>query len=407
MTPARRSLMSLAAGIAVVALTAACDDSNSYGGYYSSDTGRTVQIQATAQSGTEQAGERLHGVEAFDIGRMVVDDKGFALYRYDRDSSDPPVSNCTGACTERWPPVRAAGTAQADGMAQELLGSVTRSDGTDQLTLAGWPLYRYADDEMPGETAGEGIDGTWFPITPDGGKARPTPGLATPDAGAPVADTDAELLVKVRQAGLWEMPAASWARTRGESSRVRSIGLPILVDHGRLDAATKTVAERLGVELPDRPTVKQQDWLGEMRGAGSDAEFDRVFANRLRLAHGKVLTYIANVRAGTRNDTMRAFANTGNTAVLRHINLLESTGLVDYEALPAPVLDASATSAGAALDMEATDIFLIVVLATFLGGATLLSLWLVRGPRRRAARGTDAAGSPPAAGPEPGEKAHA
>ncbi|WP_216205404.1 DUF4142 domain-containing protein [Amycolatopsis aidingensis] len=388
MTPRRRLLIPAAVALTLLTAIAACDDSNSYGSYYSAGVPGGGQVRLIAQQSGPADRPPVHAVDAFDIGPMLVDDQGFALYRYDRDDASPSTSNCTGACAEVWQPMPAS-EEPSGSLLQGRLGTITRPDGSAQLTLSGWPLYRYTKDEMAGETTGHGIDGAWFPVRPDGGKIERSADLGPMDTATPLSDTDVELLVKVRQAGLWEMPSSNWARSQGSNQRVREIGLILLVDHGRLDSAVRTVADRFGVELPDRPNVKQQDWLNEMRDAGSPAEFDRIYANRLRLAHGKVLTYVANVRAGSRNETVRAFANSGNTAVLRHINLLESTGLVDYEELPAPVLDASATAAGAALSMEATDVFLVVLLAALLCGGTVLALWLVRnnGPRPRKPRG--------------------
>ncbi|GAB3493307.1 DUF4142 domain-containing protein [Amycolatopsis cihanbeyliensis] len=382
MTPRRRSLIPAAVGIALLAATTACDDSNSYGSYYSAGVPDGGQIRLVAQQTNPANRPPVHAVEAFDIGPMLVDDQGFSLYRYDRDDAGTSTSNCTGACAEVWQPMPASREPLGT-LLQGRLGSFTRPDGSDQLTLAGWPLYRYTKDEVPGETTGQGVDDAWFPIRPSGGKIEEDAQLESVDTSTPLSDTDVELLVKVRQAGLWEMPSSNWARTQGENRRVREIGLILLVDHGRLDGMVRTVAGRFGAELPDQPNVKQQDWLNEMRDAGSAAEFDRIYANRLRLAHGKVLTYIANVRAGSRNEAVRAFADTGNSAVLRHINLLESTGLVDFEELPSPVLDASATAAGAALSMEATDVFLALLLAALLCGGTVLALWLVRGSGTR------------------------
>jgi hypothetical protein len=46
---------------------------------------------------------------------------------------------------------------------------------------------------------------------------------------------------------------------------------------------------------------------------------------------------VAAVRAGTRNDMVRSFAETAVTVVMKHMALLESTGLVDFGALPIPV----------------------------------------------------------------------
>jgi predicted lipoprotein with Yx(FWY)xxD motif len=57
------------------------------------------------------------------------------------------------------------------GIDSKLLGTLARPDGTVQLTLAGWPLYRYAKDANPGDTKGQGVGGTWYASTPAGKKA--------------------------------------------------------------------------------------------------------------------------------------------------------------------------------------------------------------------------------------------
>jgi hypothetical protein len=51
------------------------------------------------------------------------------------------------------------------------LGAIKRPDGSVQLTLDGWPLYRYAGDSAPGQINGEGIDGSWFAVRPTGAQA--------------------------------------------------------------------------------------------------------------------------------------------------------------------------------------------------------------------------------------------
>ncbi|SDW58782.1 Predicted outer membrane protein [Amycolatopsis xylanica] len=205
--------------------------------------------------------------------------------------------------------------------------------------------------------------------------------IAGAQQAQPVTSTDETLIVKVRLAGLWEMPAGNWARTRGASPRVKEVGMSIMVDHGRLDVQDRALAAELGIGLPDRPTAEQQGWLDEMQNARTPAEFDRIFVNRLRAAHGVIFSAIAQIRAGTRNDRIRAFATTANQAVLRHITLLESTGLAEFDALPQPQL--SSVPASAALDLKATDIITVVVLALLLGGATVLLLWLIRNSRTR------------------------
>jgi predicted lipoprotein with Yx(FWY)xxD motif len=114
----------------------------------------------------------LFALGSSTLGPVVVDGQGYVLYRSDRDSAHPPRSTCTDACLAQWLPVRAtAGDLQIAGIDRELVGRLTRSDGTVQLTLAGWPLYGFAGDRMPGDVNGQGTDGVWHVIAPSGAKA--------------------------------------------------------------------------------------------------------------------------------------------------------------------------------------------------------------------------------------------
>ena len=153
---------------------------------------------------------------------------------------------------------------------------------------------------------------------------------------APITAADRDFVMRVRLAGLWEMPAGVMAATKGVNPTVRRIGKEIASQHGVLDRLTLEAGGRLGVALPDRPTPDQLDWLGEMQRA-SGGEFDRVFVLRLRAAHGAIFPAIASIRAGTHNDVVRRLAQQANQFVLTHLTLLESTGLVDYtDDVPAP-----------------------------------------------------------------------
>lgn len=155
------------------------------------------------------------------------------------------------------------------------------------------------------------------------------------DSNESLTAADRDFLVKVRLAGLWETPAGLMAVEKGVSPRVREIGQMIGSQHRQLDALVVQAAAELGVPLPDEPNADQTRWLEEMRAA-TGAQFDYIFVDRLRVAHGKVFSAVANIRAGTRNAVVRRLAQSANGFVLTHMTLLESTGLVDYTALPLP-----------------------------------------------------------------------
>lgn len=127
----------------------------------------------------------VHTVMDSKLGTIVEDGQGFTLYRFDVDTAKPPASHCTGQCATAWPPEPATGTHTVKGVDLKLIGSVTRADGSKQLTLDGWPLYRYAADAKPGDTNGQAVGGTWWAVTPTGAKAMAgTTGSDSPSSGS-------------------------------------------------------------------------------------------------------------------------------------------------------------------------------------------------------------------------------
>ncbi|MEV3856337.1 DUF4142 domain-containing protein [Streptomyces sp. NPDC050095] len=148
----------------------------------------------------------------------------------------------------------------------------------------------------------------------------------------PLSAADRDLVVKVRLAGLWEIPAGQQAMERAPTRAIRDAGDHLVVGHTDLDQRVRAVAAKLGVELPNQPNPQQQGWLREL-SAATGKDYERKFANLLRNAHGKVFAAIAQVRHTTRNSLVRELATDANQTVLDHITMLENTGDVDFDAL--------------------------------------------------------------------------
>lgn len=223
---------------------------------------------------------------------------------------------------------------------------------------------------------------------PGGVEVPETPVSDTPSG--PVTAADRDLVVKVRLAGLWEMPAGQMAVEKGANKRVQEVGRMIAEQHSRLDGLAREAASKLNIPLPDEPNADQQTWLGEMRRA-SGAEFDQVFIDRLRAAHGKIFPAIASIRSGTRNDVVRKLAQEANQFVLTHLTLLESSGLVDYGALPqppdpaagakAPAVDGpllAAAQAGNAAGVNLSIVWVVLIAAVIAGVMSAIRLIRLR-----------------------------
>ena len=113
-------------------------------------------------------------VGSTDLGAVLVDGQGMTLYMFDNDDQGSGESSCTSdTCVGNWPPLlvdaEPRGGPRVD---NELLGTITRDDGSVQVTYDGWPLYGWINDEGPGDIDGHGRGGIWWMIAPDGTPLR-------------------------------------------------------------------------------------------------------------------------------------------------------------------------------------------------------------------------------------------
>jgi putative membrane protein len=195
---------------------------------------------------------------------------------------------------------------------------------------------------------------------------------AARSSGGSLKPVEQEFITVIRFANLWEIPMGQLATKRGTTQTVRDVGATIAADHTKLDVDLKKLAAQFGVELPDQPTSSQRSWIAEI-SSKDGPEFDQAFANRLRGAHGTVFGLVSEVRAGTSNETIRAFAEQANVIVMKHMSLLESTGLV------APTAMFAEASARTAAYPENTLGRREIILAIVLGfGALVVTLLVVR-----------------------------
>jgi len=157
-------------------------------------------------------------------------------------------------------------------------------------------------------------------------------GCAVPASAGELQQTDRTLLTRLKQHALWAVPSSRLAADRATNRRVRAVAVRIADDQARLDVALRAVADRLAVTLPGEPTGQERAWADEIAADSGDA-FDRAYVNRLRAEYGTLFGLASDVRAGTRDDDVRAFAQTAVDTSLGHLTLLESTGLAETTSL--------------------------------------------------------------------------
>ena len=87
------------------------------------------------------------------------------LYTYQNDS--PNQSNCTGNCATNWPPYTVASPDNLTSIGiPGTVGTITRADGTYQVTYNSMPLYFYIKDTVQGDLTGNGVGGVWSVAVP-------------------------------------------------------------------------------------------------------------------------------------------------------------------------------------------------------------------------------------------------
>lgn len=98
------------------------------------------------------------------LGTYLVDSSGMTLYYFTKDA--PGKSNATAAIIANWPPLSTGAFIVPSTLNASDFGTITRDDGTKQATYKGWPLYHFIQDQVSGDTKGQGLNGIWFVINP-------------------------------------------------------------------------------------------------------------------------------------------------------------------------------------------------------------------------------------------------
>lgn len=134
---------------------------------HSTTSGSTAAAQQKGETVAVAKNSKLNS-------KILVDEDGKSLYLFEADKGGN--SACSSACAQVWPPVTTKGKPQAGkGISTSKLGTITRSNGSTQVTYNGHPLYYYAPDSRPGDVKGEGLKqfgAEWYVLSPAGQKVE-------------------------------------------------------------------------------------------------------------------------------------------------------------------------------------------------------------------------------------------
>ena len=121
------------------------------------------------------------------LGSTLVDGQGHTLYLFEGDR--PNASKLSQAGLAVWPAFNATRTPVArGGVIASKIGTLV-AHGQRQVTYEHHPLYYYVGDQMPGDTAGQGLNqfgALWYVLSPAGSAIKGAPHSSvssTPSAG--------------------------------------------------------------------------------------------------------------------------------------------------------------------------------------------------------------------------------
>jgi predicted lipoprotein with Yx(FWY)xxD motif len=171
MSTRARVIAGAGGAVGAALLVAACSSGGSSTGTpASSSPAGGSSSSAAAGAGSASGSGSTVITTATSSGGTFLTDGGRAVYLWTKDATG--MSACSGACAGAWPPVTATGTVTASGAAKASdLGTITRSDGTKQVTYDGHPLYFFAGDSSAGMASGQGSDSfgaKWWLVSPAG-----------------------------------------------------------------------------------------------------------------------------------------------------------------------------------------------------------------------------------------------
>lgn len=125
----------------------------------------TPAAATTASTGGSESGTTVKIASAGSLGQVLTDAQGMTLYTFTKDTANSGKSSASAGVLQAWPPLYVTGTPSKPAGVSGDLTTIT-TDGKQQVTYKGMPLYHYAGDKAAGDTNGQGIGGVWFVATP-------------------------------------------------------------------------------------------------------------------------------------------------------------------------------------------------------------------------------------------------
>ncbi|WP_241518475.1 DUF4142 domain-containing protein [Streptomyces sp. CB03238] len=195
------------------------------------------------------------------------------------------------------------------------------------------------------------------------------PAFATAPADGSSLATDAGFLRASHQGNLTEIAAGKDAQKNATTDCVKHVGKVLVRDHTKLDADTKALADKLGVDLPVAPSKEQQDTLAEVMAKAGTKAYDKAWLDAQAAAHEKTLARIDNQITNGKNAQVTVAAKAARPVVAMHLDMVRG-GECHAAAAPKRI---HAGNGGQAANALAADVPVVLAVPAVAVGGVLVA----------------------------------
>lgn len=124
-----------------------------------SSSSTSIPASSTIAQNTTKSSYTVIIESSASLGSYLANGSGYTLYYYTQDKQNSGTSSCNSGCVGAWPAFYSATLSLPSALNASSFNTITRSDGSKQLTYKGYPLYYFVQDKQSGQANGNGVGG--------------------------------------------------------------------------------------------------------------------------------------------------------------------------------------------------------------------------------------------------------
>lgn len=141
------------------------------------------------------------------------------------------------------------------------------------------------------------------------------------DAPAKASHADRSFADTAAEAGMAEVEMAKLAQQHAAGADVKAFADRMVADHTKANQALTSIATAQGINLPTKPSHKDQRELGKL-GKLDGAAFDKEYVKSQVGAHQDAVKLFTKESQSGRNDDLKSFAGTTLPTLQDHLSMV-------------------------------------------------------------------------------------